>query len=139
MVTRVVIDTNVLVAAFGWDGKPRVVFRRVLEGEFELIVSRKQLVEIRRVISYPRLKFTREEQASMMDILMKVSRIVDTKNELRVIAEDPADNVILEAAIENGAAYVISGDRHVLDVGTIQGVQIVNPEDFLAKMDGEKC
>ena len=39
-------------------GKPRQIFEHVLNKEFELLVSEKQLPEIKRVINYPRLKFT---------------------------------------------------------------------------------
>ena len=130
--TRIVIDTNVLVSAFGWAGKPRQVFTQVLDANFELIVSEKQLVEVRRVLTYPRLKFTPEEQARFLEVLARASRIVETHNELDVIKEDPPDNALLEAATEHNAKYVISGDNHLLKLKEYQSIKILTPAEFMA-------
>ena len=43
--TKIVLDTNILISALGWEGKPKEVFRRVLSGEFELILAEKQMEE----------------------------------------------------------------------------------------------
>ena len=39
---KVTLDTNILISALGWEGKPRQVFEKVLDGEIELIISEKQ-------------------------------------------------------------------------------------------------
>jgi len=41
---KVVLDTNVLISAFGWKGKQRIIFEKILNREFELIISQKQLI-----------------------------------------------------------------------------------------------
>ncbi len=135
MVPKIVIDTNVLMSAFGWSGKPRRVFEAVLDGKFELIISKKQLTEIRRVLTYPRLKFAIEEQTRFIDIIARASHIVETHNEFQVIKEDPPDNALLEAAIEHHAEYIISGDQHLLRLKLFQGVKIVSPAEFTALIE----
>ena len=35
---RIVLDTNILISAFGWHGKPKEIFSKVLNKEFELII-----------------------------------------------------------------------------------------------------
>ena len=50
---------------------------------------------------------------------------------LRVIKEDPSDNMILECAVAGGVDFVISGDDHLLAVGEFHGIRIVNPSEFL--------
>jgi len=131
---RIILDTNVLISAFGWHGKPRQIFERVLNKEFELLVSEKQIVEIKRVLSYPKLKFTEEQKQRFLDILGNVARIVETHNDLDIIKEDPPDNMILEAAIEHKAAYIISGDFHLLKLGEFQSVKILTPAQFLERI-----
>ncbi len=130
--TRLVIDTNVLVSAFGWSGKPRHLFEQVLEGRFELVVSQKQLAEIRRVLTYPRLNFIADEQVRFLEVVARASRVVETHNDLDVIKDDPSDNVLLEAAVEHNAQYIISGDQHLLRLKEFQGVRILTPAEFLA-------
>lgn len=129
--TRVVIDTNVLISAFGWSGKPRQVFEQVLLERFELILSEKQFNEVRRVLTYPRLKFTEDEQARFLDVLARASRLVETHNELNVIKEDPSDNRLLEAAMEHDARHIVSGDHHLLKLKDYEGIKILTPAQFL--------
>lgn len=131
--TRIVIDTNVLVSAFGWSGKPRQIFEQVLEERFELIVSQKQLTEIKRVITYPRLKFSADEQMRFLDVLTMIAHVVETHNDINVIKEDPSDNVLLEAAVEHEVKYIISGDQHLLKVKELRGIKILAPDEFLRR------
>jgi putative PIN family toxin of toxin-antitoxin system len=44
--TKVVLDTNVYVSAFGWGGKPDDYFQLVLDGEVQNYVSPKILDEV---------------------------------------------------------------------------------------------
>lgn len=44
---KVVLDTNILISALGWQGKPKEVFRKCVSGEEELITSVQQLNELR--------------------------------------------------------------------------------------------
>ncbi len=39
--TKIFLDTNILISALGWKGKPRVVFEKCLQGELELVTSLK--------------------------------------------------------------------------------------------------
>jgi predicted nucleic acid-binding protein len=50
---------------------------------------------------------------------------------LDVIREDPADNRILECAVEGRANLIVSGDRHLRRLTIYQGIPIVRPVDFL--------
>ncbi len=131
---RIILDTNVLISAFGWAGKPRQIFERVLNKEFELLISEKQIVEIKRVLNYPKLKFTEDQKQRFLDILGNAARIVETHNDLDIIKEDPPDNMILEAAIEHKAAYIVSGDAHLLKLGEFQSVKILTPAQFLERI-----
>ena len=63
---RIVLDTNILISALGWSGNPRIIFDKVIEGEFELILSFKQLDELLRVLNYPKFKFTYEQKDPLL-------------------------------------------------------------------------
>lgn len=50
-----------------------------------------------------------------------------------VIEDDPTDNRILECALAAGAEFVVTGDKkHLLPLGSFQGISIVALADFLA-------
>jgi putative PIN family toxin of toxin-antitoxin system len=57
------------------------------------------------------------------------SKVVLPKVRLAVIADDP-DNRILECSLEGQADYIISGDKHLLNLKNYQGITIVTPGDF---------
>ena len=128
---RLILDTNILISALGWKGNPRIIFDRVIAGEFELILSYKQLNELLRVLNYPKFKFTDEQKDRFLSILLEIATLVKTNSEIDVIKEDPSDNVILEPANEMKIDYIVSGNDHLLNVKEFKGARIVTPKKFL--------
>jgi predicted nucleic acid-binding protein len=51
---------------------------------------------------------------------------------LSVVREDPDDDRYVECAVEGRAEYVVSGDRHLLTLGSYRDFVIVSPRAFLA-------
>ncbi|HLD06105.1 MAG TPA: putative toxin-antitoxin system toxin component, PIN family [Candidatus Nanoarchaeia archaeon] len=128
---RIVLDTNVFISALGWEGNPRIIFDRVIAGEFELILSYKQFNELVRVLDYPKFRFTDEQKNRFLSILLEVAILVKTESEVDVVKEDRSDNVILEPVQEMKIDYVISGNDHLLKLKGFRGTKIVNPQEFL--------
>ena len=128
---RIILDTNILISALGWKGNPRIIFDRVIAGEFELILSYKQLNELLRVLNYPKFKFTDEQKDRFLSILLEVATLIKTESEVDVIKEDPSDNIILESANEMKIDYIVSGNDHLLNVKEFKGAKIVTAKEFL--------
>lgn len=128
---RVVLDTNVLVSALIFPGgTPELVYRLALEERVELISSRTLLAEFGSVLES---KFgwepARVEQAVAQ--VARIATLVEPATEVAEIAADPADNHVLEAAIAGEVAAIVSGDRHLLGLGTWREIPIQKPADFL--------
>ncbi len=129
---RLVLDTNVLVSALGWDGKARKIFQKIVDGEFELLVSAKQLEELLRVINYPKFNFTEEQKARFVSILMEIAIMVEVTHRVDFIKEDPSDNMYLECAISGKADYIVTGDnKHLLNLKDFESIPIIDPSTFL--------
>ena len=131
---KVVIDTNILISALGWKGKPNEIFSRVLDEEFELIISQKQIEELREVMNYPKFSFTEEQKSRFITLLLNVAKVVEISNKLKVIKEDPDDDIILETAVENNVDFIISGDHHLLKLKEYSNVKIVTANEFLSQI-----
>ncbi|MBN2459170.1 putative toxin-antitoxin system toxin component, PIN family [Candidatus Woesearchaeota archaeon] len=130
-----VVDTNILISALGWKGKPRALMELVLEGELKLIISGKQLKELIRVMDYPKFSFTQEEKDRFLTLLLRIAALVETKANLCIIKEDPSDNMLLECAVENGVKLIISGDKHLRRLKKYKGIAIMSVGEFLKEIE----
>lgn len=128
---KIILDTNILISALGWKGKPKQIFKQVLEKELELVISQKQLQELKRVMNYPKFSFTENQKTKFLSILLEIANIVETHDNLDIIKEDPDDNIILETAIENNADIIITGDQHLLKLQKFKNIKIITPAEFL--------
>jgi len=141
--TRIVIDTNILVSAILTPkGNPAKILKLILEGKLYLIISPAILEETRQVFNYPRLvkrlkknKITLDEVYGFLDKLSRVAVITQGKLDIDIIQDDPSDNKILACGLEGEADFIISGDHHLTDLKTFQGIKIVNPAAFLKIVD----
>ena len=128
---KVILDTNVLISALGWRGIPRTLLRNVIEGKIELVISNKQFNELLKVLDYPKFKFASEQKKRFVSILLEIAILIETKQELTIIKDDPSDNIMLETAIEGKADYIVTGDNHLLKLKEFKGIKIVTPKQFL--------
>lgn len=129
---RVVLDTNVLISAYIFPGgRPEAVYRLVLQGgELELVTSRPLLAEFGRVLE-TRFGWEPSKSEEAVAQIARLADVVEPAEEVAVIAEDPADDRVLEAAIVGPAEYIVSGDRHLLNLGSYRGTKIVGVAAFL--------
>lgn len=129
----VVLDTNVVVSALGWGGKPEECLKLGLRGEVELIGSPDTLAELARVLEYPKFGFTEQERAALLSALLERTTVVRPDRNIDEIESDPEDNAFLECAVSGDAAVIVSGDEDLLEVGEYQGVEILTPDEFLKR------
>ena len=134
---KVVLDTNVLVSALVFPGGvPEQVYRLAIEGRITLVTSPPLLAELGRVLTQ---KFGWQDdylRAALAQIV-RIGVIVEPLERVSIIADDPDDDRVLEAAQTAGAAVIVSGDRHLLSLGHWGEVAILSPAAFLADLGPE--
>jgi putative PIN family toxin of toxin-antitoxin system len=128
---RVLLDTNIYISALGWSGKPKIIFEKCLSGEFELITSAEQLDELIRVMDYSKFKFTLDQKQNMLGIISSIAIFVEIPRKLKVIEDDPDDDVILETAVVGNVDFLITGDPHLLKIKEFAKIKIVTANEFL--------
>lgn len=140
---RAVIDTNVLVSAvLSPHGIPAAVVRAA--GERYTLVSTPDIVaEWLRVLAYDRVvrrlrRMAREEDArATVARLGKIADLVPSERlpMVRVIKDDPSDDLFLAAALAGGARVLVSGDRrHVLPLKEFAGIRIIDARTFAGEL-----
>src|SRR3989338_3594614 len=129
--TKVLLDTNILISALGWSGKPKVIFEKCLHEELELVTSSDQIDELKKAMDYPKFSFTQEQKATFIFIILEIATMVEITGKVNVIVDDPDDNAILETAIVGNVQYLISGDPHLLKLKEFAKIKIVTASEFL--------
>lgn len=133
---KVVLDTNVVVSRFlSARGAPAQAFKLWEAHAFDLLVSCPILQEYKKALSYPKVRklhqLTGQEIDEVIDGFKGFSIFVDPKTKVRAIKADPKDNMFLECAVAGKADFIVSGDKHLLDLKEYQGIQILSPHAFL--------
>lgn len=127
---RIVIDTNVLVSAIIWQGKPRDLVLKLLE-EHTVILSPLMLAEFVDVIARDKFTVKSSQVNRFLSDLKTKTKMVKDNVMFTVISEDADDDIVLNTAYTGKADYIVTGDKHLLAVRKFKKTQIVNVTEML--------
>jgi putative PIN family toxin of toxin-antitoxin system len=133
-VLKVVLDTNVLISAILFGGKPRQILEKAIRGEIRLCLSEPILEELKGVLQRSKFDYAPEMIQFILTELTAIAHFVNPSEIINVVLEDPEDNRILECAVEAKANYVISGDFRLLKLSKYLNIEILNAATFLEKL-----
>lgn len=126
-----VFDTNILFSAVGWKGNPFRCVELARAGNIDGVTCRELLDELAEKLQ-SKLSFTPEQALDTVADLLTFLKVVLIPGQLKAVAADPDDDKVLECAVVGGATHIVTGDRrHLLPLGTFQGIPIVTAADFL--------
>ncbi len=137
---RVVLDTNVLLSALiSPRGAPDAIYQAWRVARFELVTSKAQLDELRRVSRYPKLKaiLPAHRVGAMINNMQRaivLEHLPDVPEGINV--NDPDDVFLVVMALAGEADYLVTGDRRagLLQMGCVSRARIVNPATFCAEL-----
>lgn len=135
---RAVLDTNVLISSIISTGIPHRIVVRGFRGEYVLLVSVETLTELRDTLQkYPhKFQLSDDEIQTDVETVRYFAEFVDPVEDIAAVDADPDDDTFLEAAVAGNADYVVSGDSHLLDLGSFRGIDIVDPRTFYEVLEG---
>jgi putative PIN family toxin of toxin-antitoxin system len=136
---RVILDTNVLLGALiSPYSPPDMIYRAWRAARFDLVTSKFQLDELRRVSRYPKLKtilpahrvgtmINNMQRAIVLDVLPPLPDGIEPN--------DPNDAFLFATALASEADYLVTGDRRagLLQRVSIGRTRIVTPATFCAE------
>lgn len=128
---RVVLDTNVLMSAIISDGKPRELFAKGIESKFAIVTSDLMLKELARVLRRPKFKTSPSEISRITLALLSSAEVVSVKTKLEVVKEDPKDDMVVETAYDGHADFIVTGDGHLIELGSFREIKIITVEKAL--------
>jgi uncharacterized protein len=127
---RIVVDTNVIISALVFGGVPRRVLELGAQGAISFYFSAPIQDEAERILE---AKFGWDRQAILgcRRTFWSWGARVNPALSLSVVADDPDDDRILECAVAAHAEVIVSGDRHLLRLGSFRSMPIQSPRTFL--------
>jgi putative PIN family toxin of toxin-antitoxin system len=130
---RVVVDTNILVSALIYHGKPHILVLKLLEGH-TVILSRQMLAELADVLTRDKFAVKTSQVDRFLAVLVRKSKVVTPSSRFKIISEDPDDDIVLNTAYAGKAEYIVTGDRHLLALREFKRIKIVKVAQMLESL-----
>lgn len=78
---------------------------------------------------------TDDEVSDLIDLLAANAVVVDgTLDVSGSVPDDPDDEIVLACAMEGQADLIVTGDQHLLALGTFRGIPIVTVRSLLERL-----
>ena len=139
---RVVVDTNVLVSAALLPGsRPAGILRACRGGALALVMSLGITEELEDVFARPhirkRFRVGDDEAREVLLAVMQGAAVMPGTAIAGAVPADPRDDHVISAAVEARADCIVTGDQHLLALGSYDGIRILTPAQFLEQLDAE--
>lgn len=130
---RVVYDTNILISGLLWKGLPYKCLLLAKAKAVELFLCEQIVSEFLSKLKR-KFGFTDFEVSKISKEIESFSKDIKIEGNLRIIKEDREDDKFLECAYMSRADCIVSGDRHLLNLKSYKGIEILNAREFLLKI-----
>ncbi len=140
---KAVVDTNIFVSSLlSRKGRPAEILNLWRDALFILVTSPSIISEIKSVLQRSAIKKKYRISSELIDklilLLEKDALLVPgLSNVSGAVPEDPSDEIFLSAALDAGAQFIVSGDRHLLDLGEFRGIPILTVQEFFELLKKE--
>ena len=136
---RIVADTNVVLSALLWRGTPYRLFQAIRQHkQGQIFTSAFLIAELAEVLTRPspvkRLAAIGRTARGVLADYVAVIELVTPDLVPRVVMADADDDHVIAAAVAAQAEVIVSGDRHLLELGTHQGIRILTPAQALERI-----
>jgi len=128
---KAVIDTNVFVSGIFFAGPPSRILRAWMDEKIKIAVSEEIIEEYRRVIVALSDKLRQVDIDYIFELLLIEAEVVKSYSLKEAVCKDPDDDKFLACAVASKSGYIISGDRHLLEIGKYFNTVIVTPRYFI--------
>ena len=128
----VTFDTNVLLSATLWDGSvaQKLLFDLIRQG-VKIYSTTEILSEYQEILKRD-FDFSDTEVSEIMGKVLAFVTLVSPQTKIKAVKNDPDDDVIIECAFESESKYIITYDKHLLNLKEFRGIRIIKPEEARA-------
>ena len=132
---RVLLDTNVLIAAFATRGLCQDVLQVVL-AQHRLVVGRANLDELERVLG-DKLGMAILQIQEAVEFIREHAEVVSPVCPAPWPESDPDDRWVVAATLDGSADLLVTGDKGLIDAASREVLQTVTPRGFWELLHGD--
>jgi len=125
---KVVLDTNVVVAAFATRGLCSEVFEVCL-AEHCIVTSEHILMEVKEKL-IDKIRLPENTVNEIVDYLRAQAETVVPEKLNSPVCRDKDDEKVIGTALSDHAGFIITGDEDLLLLKKYKGIRIVTPREF---------
>jgi uncharacterized protein len=133
---RVVLDANVLIAAYATRGLCEAILEFCLAND-DIFLTTAILADVKKKL-IRRIKLPSETATRIVTFLKSNAELISPDEVPPGLCRDPDDNDILGAAKAAQADFIITGDDDLLVLGEFAGTKIVRPRQYWEVFSGRK-
>ena len=119
-----------------WGGKPAKIIKAAEIGKFSIFISEEIVMEINRVLTYDKIaKIYRVEglpREQLVEMVLKIAKFIKVAKQINAVFAHPAEDKVIECAVAAKADYIVSGDKHLLELTSHKKTKILAVSEFLS-------
>ncbi len=129
---KVVLDTNVFLVSIPPKSESHIIFQKILDKTYSLLVSQDILLEYEEILSQRANPIIAKNALMLLENLPNVLKV---ENHFRwlIITKDKDDNKFEDTAFNGNADYLVSNDKHFQALTQIDfpQVKLLNSQAFM--------
>ena len=127
---KVTVDPNFLISDTQWDySVAHKLLKKLILADAKIFTTQNILDETVEVLERD-FEYNKNEAKNIVEKILLFAKLIEPKQKVEVIKDDPDDNKIIECAIESSSDYIITYDRHLLKLKEYKEIKIITPEEF---------
>lgn len=133
---NIVLDTNVVLISLPKLSPYRLIFDKLIVGDYDLYVTNEIISEYFEIIEK---KTNLSVATNLIDLLLSLKNVkkIDTYFKWSLITQDYDDNKFVDCAITANANYIVTNDNHfgILKSIDFPRIEVINDKDFIRLLE----
>ena len=131
---KVTVDTNFLISATQWDySVAHKLLKNFILSDAEIFTTQDILDETVEVLERD-FEYSKNEAKNIIEKILLFAKLIEIKQKVAIIKDDPDDNKVIECAIESSSDYIVTYDMHLLKLKEYKRIKILKPEEIFKEL-----
>jgi putative PIN family toxin of toxin-antitoxin system len=133
---KVLLDTNIWISGILFSGNEEKIVDYTFDGKFQSIIPFQLIDEFKRVM-IDKFKLSHDDVLDSINENIQVSEILDVEDFDDIEVRDLDDKHIVKAAKVSQCDFLVTGDKDIKVLGSIEKTKIISSKEFLKILEKE--